>query len=312
MYKMLVLDLDGTLLNDEKNIPEENIRAINKLYEDFGVIPVIATARPLEVAKFIAKQGGEAFEKYIIATNGAILWEAESGETVSRSLSKEQIMSLVKVCEESSLEYEFMTTKCEVADSKYSYRRTIDPMYDNMGIPFNYQSNMREYILGQACPIPLFAVNGTEEELQIAMKELQDIQGLQISDLCTRTTPEKDPEGKIKTLGYFDIMKEGVTKASAIEMLAKKLGIDKKEIIAIGDGGNDKEMLEAVGLKVAMKNAKPSLKEIADVITPVDNNEGGVGRFVNVLHRQLEKEQERNSEHLTDEESFASMEEEYL
>lgn len=273
MYKMLVLDLDGTLLNDEKNIPEENVKAINKLYEDFGVIPVIATARPLEVAKFIAEQGGEAFGKYIIATNGAILWEAETGKTVSRSLSKAQITRLVEVCEENGLEYEFMTTKCEVADSKYSYRRVIDPMYDNMGVPFNYQSNMREYILEQVEPIPLFAVNGTEEELYEAMKELQTIQGLQISDLCIRTTPEKDPEGKIKTLGYFDIMREGVTKASAIEMLAEKLNIDKKEIIAVGDGGNDKEMLEVAGLKVAMKNAKDSLKEIADVITPVDNNE---------------------------------------
>lgn len=279
MYKMLVLDLDGTLLNDEKNIPEVNVKAINKLYEDFGVIPVIATARPLEVAKFIAEQGGEAFGKYIIATNGAILWEKETGKTVSRSLSKEQITRLVEVCEANGLEYEFMTTKCEVADSKYSYRRTIDPMYDNMGVPFNYQSNMREYILGQADPIPLFAVNGTEEELQEAIKELHSVQGLQISDLCIRTTPEKDPEGKIRTLGYFDIMKEGVTKASAIEILAQNLGIDRKEIIAVGDGGNDKEMLEAVGLKVAMKNAKPSLKEIANVITPVDNNEGRSGKI---------------------------------
>lgn len=275
MYKMLVLDLDGTLLNDEKNIPEVNVKAINKLYEDFGVIPVIATARPLEVAKFIARQGGEAFGKYIIATNGAILWEAESGETVSRSLSKEQITSLVEVCEANGLEYEFMTTKCEVADSKYSYRRTIDPMYDNMGVPFNYQSNMREYILGQADPIPLFAVNGTEEELQEAIKELQTIQGLQISDLCIRTTPEKDPEGKLKTLRYFDIMREGVTKASAIEMLAERLGIEKKEIIAIGDGGNDIEMLQVAGLKVAMKNADPLLLDIKDIfITAVDNNEG--------------------------------------
>ncbi len=279
MYKMLVLDLDGTLLNDEKNIPEVNVEAINKLYKDFGIIPVIATARPLEVAKFIARQGGEAFGKYIIATNGAILWEAETGKTVSKSLSKEQITRLVEVCEANRLEYEFMTTKCEVADRKYSYRRAIDPMYDNMGEPFNYQNNIREYILGQADPIPLFAVNGTEEELKAAMKELQTIQGLQISDLCIRTTPEKDPEGKIETLGYFDIMREGVTKASAIQMLAKYLGIDKKEIIAIGDGGNDKEMLQAVGLKVAMKNAKPSLKEIADVITTVDNNAGRSGKI---------------------------------
>ena len=148
-------------------------------------------------------------------------------------------------------------------------------MYDNMGVPFNYQSNMREYILGQADPIPLFAVNGTKEELQEAMKELQTIQGLQISDLCIRTTPEKDPEGKLKTLRYFDIMREGVTKASAIEMLAERLGIEKKEIIAIGDGGNDIEMLQVAGLKVAMKNADPLLLDIKDIfITAVDNNEG--------------------------------------
>lgn len=61
MYKMLVLDLDGTLLNDDKEIPEQNVKAIQKLNERFGVIPVIATARPLEVAKYIADKGGEAF-----------------------------------------------------------------------------------------------------------------------------------------------------------------------------------------------------------------------------------------------------------
>lgn len=68
-------------------------------------------------------------------------------------------------------------------------------------------------------------------------------------------------------------------------------------------------MLQAVGLKVAMKNAKPSLKEIADVITPVDNNEGGVGRFVNALYKQLDKEQEKDGKNLTYRESFDSMEE---
>lgn len=274
MYKMLVLDLDGTLLNDYKEIPQENIEAINRLYNDFGVIPVIATARPLEVAKFIANQGGEAFCRYIIATNGAILWEAESNDSISRSLSKEQISSLVNVCEENGLEYEFMTTKCEIADLKYSYRRTIDPMYDNMGVPFNFQSDIKEYILNEKDPIPLFAVNGTPEELQECHQKLSTIEGLHISEPSTRTTPEKDSEGKLKTLEYLDIMREGVTKASAIEMLIERLGIKKEEIIAVGDGGNDIEMFQAVGLKVAMKNAKESLKEIADVITLADNNEG--------------------------------------
>ncbi len=63
MFKMLVLDLDGTLLDDDKDIPEQNIKAIQKLYDRFGIIPVIATARPLEVAMYIANKGGDAFRK---------------------------------------------------------------------------------------------------------------------------------------------------------------------------------------------------------------------------------------------------------
>ena len=287
MYKMLVTDLDGTLLDDYKEIPEKNIDVINRLHEKFGIIPVIATARPLEVAKYIADKGGAAFKSYIIATNGAILMDLIRGEyLINRSLSSEQIKSLIDICKKMGLEYEFMTTKCEVADAKYSYRRVVDPMYDNMGVPFNYQYDLESYISNLQESIPLFAVNGTEEELKKCYSALANIQGLQISKPCIRTTPEID--GRVETLAYYDIMREGVTKASAIAKLAEYLGIKKEEIIAIGDGGNDVEMLQAAGLKVAMKNATSALKEIADFITIEDNNAGGVGSFLDELYKQLE------------------------
>ena len=301
MYKMLVTDLDGTLLDDYKEIPEKNIEVINRLHERFGIIPVIATARPLEVAKYIADKGGPAFKSYIIATNGAILMDLIRGEyLINKSLSSEQIASLVDICKKMGLEYEFMTTKCEVADAKYSYRRVVDPMYDNMGVPFNYQYDLEGYIEGLKEPIPLFAVNGTEEELEKCYNDLASIQGLQISKPCIRTTPEID--GRVETLAYYDIMREGVTKASAIQVLAEYLGLKKEEIIAIGDGGNDVEMLQAAGLKVAMRNATDSLKEIADFITPEDNNLGGVGDFLDVLYKQLQdrKTTEKRTQKLED------------
>lgn len=301
MYKMLVIDLDGTLLDDYKEIPEENIKAITKLHKDLGIIPVIATARPLEVARYIADKGGEAFQNYIIATNGAILMDIQKGDyLINKSLSPEQIDELVSACKANGLEYEFMTTKCEVADAKYSYRRIVDPMYDNMGVPFNYQLDLEEYISHLKDPIPLFSVSGTEKELETCYNQLACIPGLQISAQCTRTTPQKDSEGKIETLAYYDIMKEGVTKASAIKELATHLGIKQEEIIAIGDGGNDVEMLQSAGLKIAMKNAKPSLKSIADIITPVDNNAGGVGLTLEALYNSLIRTKSKKS--LDDEE----------
>ncbi len=295
MYKMLVIDLDGTLLDDYKEIPQKNIDVINKLHDRFGITPVIATARPLEVAKYIADKGGDAFQNYIIATNGAILMDINKGEyLVNRSLSPEQIKELVGICKRMDLEYEFMTTKCEVADAKYSYRRVVDPMYDNMGVPFNYQADLEGYLKNLQEPVPLFAVNGTEEELKNCYSELASIQGLQISKPCIRTTPEID--GRVETLQYYDIMKEGVTKASAITILAQHLGIKKEEIIAIGDGGNDIEMLQTAGLKVAMKNASNSLKEIADFVTSEDNNAGGVGIFLYELFKQLQDREMRQKE----------------
>ncbi len=297
MYKMLVIDLDGTLLDDYKEIPDKNKEAITKLYEDFGIIPVIATARPLEVAKYIANKGGPAFQSYIIATNGAILMDIQKEEyLINQSLLPNQISELISVCEANGLEWEFMTTECEVADAKYSYRRIVDPMYDNMGIPFNYQHDMIGYISNLQNPIPLFSISGTEDELSSCYEQFASVQGLQISDQCVRTTPIKDKSGKLETLAYYDIMRSGVTKASAIERLAKHLGINKQEIIAIGDGGNDVEMLQTAGLKIAMKNAKPSLKEIADVITLVDNNAGGVGLTLETLYNRLKaREHERTS-----------------
>lgn len=295
MYKMLVLDLDGTLLNDDKLIPEENIEAINKLYKDFGIVPVIATARPLKVARYIADQGGDAFQSYIIATNGAILMDIEKDEyLVDRSLDSKQIEDLIKVCEDNDLEYEFMTTECEVADSKYSYRRVIDPMYDNMGIPFNFQNDLKKYSTELKEPIPLFAISGTEKELQENYSKISQVKGIQIAAPSTRTTP--GDSGEIEDILYHDIMKEGVTKASAIEILANHLKINKNEIIAIGDGGNDIEMLQTAGLKIAMSNASDSLKEIADIITEVDNNHGGVGAILNEVYKQLERHNEKISQ----------------
>ncbi len=293
MYKMLVMDLDGTLLDDDKKIPEINLDAIEILRQDFGIIPVIATARPLEVAKYIASQGGDTLQTYIIATNGAILMDLQKEEyLINQSLLPEQIRALIEVCKANGLEYECMTTKCEVADAKYSYRRVIDPMYDNMGVPFNYQEDLESYITNLEDSIPLFAVNGTEEELDKAFNELSQILGLQISGRCIRTTPGVDEQGKIQSICYHDIMREGVTKASAVEKLANHLGIQKREIIAIGDGGNDIEMLQEAGMKIAMKNASDELKKIANIVTYKDNNHGGIGYVLQDLEKILRRKQE--------------------
>lgn len=290
MYKLLVIDLDGTLLNDEKNIPDENIRAIEKLYYELGIIPVIATARPLDVARYIAQKGGPAFQGYIIATNGAILYDLKREKyIINESLSREQISSIIKVCDENKLEFEFMTTSGEVADKQYEYRRVVDPMYDNMGVPFNFQDDIKQYALKTEESIPLVAVNGSKGELERCYKCIASIPGLEISGMCERTTPQKDPTGNLIELAYYDIMKSGATKGNAIRMLSKMLGITKEQIIAIGDGANDIPLFNEAGFSIAMRNGGTEIKNAAKVVTPKDNNSGGLGDILSLLFDVLIK-----------------------
>lgn len=84
MYKMIVLDLDGTLLNDYKKISKENAEAIKRAYNEKGVISVIATGRPLEYVNELFSVYGNCFASYIIACNGAIIKNIENNEYIHK------------------------------------------------------------------------------------------------------------------------------------------------------------------------------------------------------------------------------------
>jgi len=292
--KLLVLDLDGTLLNDEKEIPEINLRVIEKLYNEYDIIPVIATARPLEVAKYIATKAGNKFQGYVIATNGAMIYDFNTDSIISNnSLNKVQVNSLIDISEKYNLEYEFMTEECEVADINYADRRGKDSIYMHMendgvinlnGVGFNFQENMRKY--SNEHDIPLFAISGTKKELEVIQKGLKENNlGVQMTEICDRT----DASNPDAELYYFDIMKEGVTKAAAIELIQEQLGIEKQQVIAIGDGGNDIEMFKHAGLSIAMRNANSDVKREANVITYYNNEQGGVGTALLALFNFMKK-----------------------
>ena len=80
MYKMIVVDLDGTLLNEAKKVDEENISLIKRAYKEKGIITVIATGRPLAYANEICNFYGDCFGNYIIAANGAIIKDIKNNE----------------------------------------------------------------------------------------------------------------------------------------------------------------------------------------------------------------------------------------
>jgi len=272
---MIVLDLDGTLLDDYKKVSAENIEMIKRAYEEKGVITVIATGRPLSFARGLSLDNG-TFANYIIACNGAIINEIQTNEYIDKKiLRNEEVLEIRKIFLEEEAEYMLMfsgeSSICETSveiDFKGLKKA-------NSGNDMKYRSI--EEVLAQEPDFDKFIciigiVNKSEEILKKVMKRLENMPDIEVTDISTFM--HKSEEGTFKSR-FIDVAREGATKENAIKILAKKLGIMEEEIIVMGDGGNDMPMFDVAGLKVAMENAMDSLKEKADFIT-ANNNENGV------------------------------------
>ena len=115
MYKMIILDLDGTLLNDYKEISKENINLIKRAYNEKGIISVIATGRPLEYANEICNLYGNCFTNYIIACNGAIIKNTETNEYIHKvTFTNEEILNLRNIFLEENADYMLLYTDKQV------------------------------------------------------------------------------------------------------------------------------------------------------------------------------------------------------
>lgn len=261
MYKAVFLDLDDTLLDNEKNISNENIEAIKYVKEKGGLV-CIASGRSIEVTKKYHNIADTS--RYIIYSNGAGIFDCDANEKLfSADIEKEICFDL----------YNF------AKDNNYGIR--IDTPYGR-------------YISNEKYAIKLDIVFDLEEGKDIILEN--DI--LQISLLTE--TEEKRKESidfvnqnvstniKIENIfktGYseeffaINIVNKNVSKGNAIHGLCKFLKIDINDVIAIGDGVNDISMIKAVGLGVAMENGSPEAKAVAKEITTT-NLENGVAKIL--------------------------------
>ncbi len=272
MYKMIILDLDGTLLNDYKKISKENINLIKRAYNEKGIISVIATGRPLEYANEICNLYGNCFTNYIIACNGAIIKNTETNEYIHKvTFTNEEILNLRNIFLEENADYMLLYTDKQVISEEKKANAL-----KNSGIIANQKEIKLENIKDVIKSNPnltnlLCLIGGDTLALENIISKLNKIKGIDTPGICNYSRKAKTFSFESK---YIDVMKEGCSKKNAIYILADKLGIKKEEIIVMGDGGNDISMFECAGLKIAMENAEEHLKEKADFVTASNNNDG--------------------------------------
>ena len=278
MYKMICLDLDGTLLNDCKEISQENINLIRKACKEKEIICVFATGRPLEYVDEICNLYDSYLFNYIIASNGAIIRDNKNNEVIYKApLTNTQILNLKNIFLEENADYMIVYT-----DKQQVLReaRNTKALKDS-AIIVNKKDSELKHIEDTIKNNPnlsglLCMIGGDTSALENIISRLKEIGEIETPGIGNYSHKTKTYAFESK---FIDVMKKGCSKKNAIYFLADKLKIKKEEIIVMGDGSNDLSMFECAGLKIAMENADEKLKEKADFIT-ASNNDDGVAKAI--------------------------------
>ena len=276
-YKIVFIDIDGTLVNDEKIVPEENIKAIKKLKEN-GIEVVLASGRPYHSIEKYSKQVGAV--PYIIGSNGGIVANfIEDKKIFSTNIEKESALEIAKLIKENNIYFTVtISGNLFVEDEQYSMTKENR----NELVVVN---SLEEYLETNDAPVIKFSlIDDEKEKLQDIRKEIVKNFNIEVTEVDEFMIPKKyrKAENNYKLPYVMDIMPKGISKAKAIEELCKYLGIELTQTIVFGDGLNDIEMFNVGGYKVAMGNAANQIKELADVVTKT-NNEAGVAYELNKI-----------------------------
>lgn len=261
MYKLIAIDMDGTLLNDQFNISTETIATLKDAKQK-GAIIAICTGRPVNgVRQYEALLDG--IIDYSISYNGGLIEDITKERYINKSfLTYEDVIYLHEISNQVNAPIHFYDEHNLYTTNKQINKYTVMDAYVGQ-TPLHYIEK------AQICKDSQFPkVQFIDEPDRLAAiieqlpKHLYD----------TYTIMQSEPY-------FLEFVSKQTNKGIALETLAKKLNIAREQIIAFGNNENDIAMLNYAGCGVAMANATNAVKQIADIET-LTNNEHGVAHMI--------------------------------
>lgn len=267
-YKLICIDMDGTLLDEKGEVTARNKIALKVAYEK-GINIAITTGRIFQCASLYADLIGVSGP--VIASNGAYIGIKGNEEPIYQSIMhKEALYNFYHIAKKYEMTTYFFTTWGVVADRAFPK----DHPY---------------VILNQSLPegehICLEEVESFEEAFEkydgsfLKAICIEDEEKWKLAKLRQELEECGDFEVVTSWKNNIEIMAAGTSKGSAVEKLAQYLKLQREEVICIGDSENDLSMIKYAGLGIAMENALPEVKEAAEYIT-ASNNASGVAKAI--------------------------------
>lgn len=269
VYKILVSDLDETLLNDDGTVHADNLAAIKTaVAHGFKFVP--NTGRSFNSVQALLKTLGlyDQAGQYVISYNGAAIVENKDNQVLlTRGMDRELAAQIFRA----GLVNDQVDVHIYTVDTLFIYNISpTDKQYmAERGVPYELMASDDLAFLANEQPVMKVIFEHPDQ----AVRE-------QIRDAVLAAVGADAVEATFSSSRYVEFNTKGVDKGSASLLLGEKLGIQRDEIIAAGDNNNDLKMLTAVGLGVSVANGIPAVQEAAAVVTERTNNEGAIAEIL--------------------------------
>lgn len=265
MIKLCTIDLDGTLFDKAKNISDENKLAIKRANE-LGCKIVIASGRPIHgIVNVLSDLNLFGKDDYVICYNGAKVFNTLTGDYVFTStISGKEVKELYREARRLGVYFHAFRENEELITFAHNPYTDIESRINHIDAHlFDFEQ-----------------LNDDDKFLKCMMVDSEE----NINRIMKEINPKYYDEYSVVRSSkiFFEFLNKSTNKGSALKSLALHLNIDIKDTMAIGDAGNDLDMIKIAGVGVAMANAFDEVKKVANFIT-TSNEESGVAHAINTF-----------------------------
>ena len=259
--KLVAIDIDGTLINDQQQITPQTVAALKKA-SAAGVKVVLCTGRPMTGVEAYLEELGVAGkdDEYVISFNGGLAQSTSGNVIVNHSISFDDYADWENYCLKQKVH-----SQIETRDYIYTTNQDLSKytIYESglVSMPVRYRSldemsrQRDHYIIAKAMMVD------EKDVIDIALANLPQ-------DLRDRFSIVRSEDF------YLEFMHPSASKGKTLKTLSDRLGIKQNEVMALGNAQNDNSMIEFAGIGVAMGNSVPETLKIADVTVAANNHDG--------------------------------------
>ena len=262
--KLIALDLDDTLLNDSREISDENVHVLRRA-ASLGIYVVLCSGRAEDaILPFVRRLdlAGTQSGRYIIAVNGCSIFDMHKRERIyNKKVPADVLLYADRMAREMGYYSEVYGPDVIYAEKATEWTRLDSEMCNvRLEVVEDYENFLRQGFVKML-------IAGEPDKLQVLQKKLRDGLGTCASIFVSKPY-------------FLEVLPANCGKGQAVNFLADHLGISRKETIGFGDSMNDEDMIRECGYGVAMCNGFEEIKALADFVTEKTNDENGVGDFL--------------------------------